>query len=176
MPSMSVVATAALLLAAGQAASAPPAGDAVVSEIVVDAPIARVWAAYTDPASMRAWQVARMSDVEMRIGARWRSSYSETATLDEDDPTVIENEILAFDPGRMLAVRTVKAPADFPFPNAILDVWTVLYLEAVGPSRTRVVTRMFGFTADAESRGMRAFFERGNAYELGKLAEYMASR
>jgi uncharacterized protein YndB with AHSA1/START domain len=176
MLSMPVVATLVVLLAAGQAAPSPPAGDPVVSEIVVEAPVATIWAAYTDPASMRAWQVTRMSDFEMRVGARWRSSYSETATLDDDDPTVIENEILAFDPDRMLAVRTVKAPADFPFPSAILDVWTVLYLEPVGPSRTRVVMRMFGFTADQESQGMRAFFERGNAYELGRLAEHVTGR
>jgi uncharacterized protein YndB with AHSA1/START domain len=175
MPSwIPVVAAVALL--AGQASSRPPAGDPVVSELVVEAPSADVWAAYTDPETMRRWQVPRISDFEMRVGARWRSSYDAGASLADDDPTVIENEVLAFDPGRMLAVRTVRAPADFPFPNAILDTWTVLYLEPLGPSRTRVVTRMFGFTGDEDSREMRAFFERGNAYELGKLAEHVAGR
>jgi len=176
MPAISVAAVTVLLLVAVQAASPPPAGDAVVSETVVDAPSADVWAAYTDPATMRQWQVPRISDFEMRIGARWRSSYDASASLGDDDPTVIENEVMAFDPGRMLAVRTVRAPADFPFPRAILDVWTVLYLEPLGPSRTRVVTRMFGFTDEEESRSMRAFFERGNTYELGKLAEHLAGR
>jgi len=174
-PPMPVVATVALLLAPGQAPPAPVT-DAVVSEIVVDAPVEVVWDAYTDPESMRAWQVPRVSPFELRIGARWRTSYDASASLGDDDPTVIENEVLAFDPGRMLAVRTVKAPADFPFPSAILDVWMVLYLEPVDSSRTRVVTRMFGFTAGEESQAMRAFFERGNAYELGKLAEHLSGR
>jgi uncharacterized protein YndB with AHSA1/START domain len=176
VPSALIIATIPLLLALTQAAPRPADGDPVVSEIVVDAPMAAVWDAYTNTETMRAWQVARMSPFELRVGARWRASYTADAPLDDADPTVIENELLAFDPGRMLAVRTVRAPADFPFPRAILGAWTVLYLEPVGESRTRVVTRMFGFTADEESQGMRAFFERGNAYELRQLAEHLARR
>lgn len=174
MPFSFLVVTAVSLLASGQLA--PVAADAVVSEIVVDAPSADVWDAYTNPETMRVWQVSQISPFELRIGARWRTSYDAGASLEDDDSTAIENEVMAFDPGRMLAVRTVRAPADFPFPRAILDVWTVLYLEPLGPSRTRVVTRMFGFSDDEESRGMRAFFERGNAYELSKLAEHFAGR
>jgi len=174
MASSALVVAAAVLLAAGQPAALH--SNAVVNEIVIDAASTDVWDAYTDPETMREWQVPRISPFELRIGARWRTSYDAGASLADDDPTIIESEILAFDPGRMLAVRTVKTPADFPFPRAILEVWTVLYLEPLGPSSTRVTTRMFGFTDDEESRDMRAFFERGNAYELTKLAEYLSGR
>ena len=151
----------------------------VISEAVVAAPIETVWrncrllVAMTTRDAIEAWMVANSSEYELAIGGSWRSSYDEASNL--DDETVIHNEILAFDPGRMLAVRTVKAPADFPFPNAILDTWTVLYLETVDTGRTKVMTKMFGFDETQESREMREFFEWGNAYELEKLAEYLAT-
>jgi hypothetical protein len=110
----------------------------------------------------------------MRIGARWRASYDPDSNLDDD--TVIENEVLAFDPGRMWAVRTTRAPSDFPFPNAILDTWTVLYLEPAGEGQMRVTVRMFGFNDSEESVRMREFFEWGNQYELNQLAEHLVSR
>lgn len=149
---------------------APP----VVSEVVVPAPVEAVWRAYTTREEIEAWMVASSSEYELRIGASWRTSSDERSNL--EDETVIHNEVLAFDPGRMLAIRTVKAPADFPFPTAILDTWTVLYLETVDESHTKVTTRMFGFNDTKESQEMRAFFQWGNAYELEKLAEYLSTK
>lgn len=143
----------------------------VVSEATLNAPIEAVWKAYTDRETIESWMVATSSEVDLSIGGKWRTSYDANSKLDDD--TVIENEVLAFDPGRMLAVRTIRPPADFPFPNAILDTWTVLYLEPVGDNQTKATVKMFGFTADDESQKMRAFFEWGNAYELEKLATHL---
>lgn len=142
----------------------------VVAEAVVDAPVGAVWDAYTTRERLLAWNGVGNSDMDLRIGGLWRTSYDPASDLDDD--TVIENEILAFDPGRMLATRTVKPPADFPFPNAVLETWAILYLEPMGDMRTRVTLRMFGFSDTEESREMRAFFEWGNQYELDQLAEY----
>jgi uncharacterized protein YndB with AHSA1/START domain len=149
------------------AESLPP----VVSEIVIAAPAAVIWNAYTQREQIEAWMVATSSGPDLRIGGQWLSSYDPNSKLDDD--TVIRNEILAFDPGRMLAVRTLQPPADFPFPNAILDTWSVLYLEPIDAARTKVIVRMFGFSDEQESREMRAFFERGNAYELRMLAAHV---
>jgi len=148
--------------------------DPVTAESVVEAGIQEVWDAYTTRNGILEWQIDNASEIEMRIGSTWRVSYDPDSNL--DDETVIENEILAFDPPNMWAVRTIRAPGDFPFPNAILDAWTVLYLETVGEGQTRVTVKMFGFTDTEESREMRAFFEWGNQYELDQLAEHLASR
>ena len=96
----------------------------------------------------------------LEVGALWRTSYSKDSSLDDD--AAIHHRILAFDPGRMLAFRTVKAPKGFAFPGALDKTWSVVYLEAVGEGRTRVTMRMLGFTEDLESRKMREFFELGN--------------
>lgn len=166
---------AALLLSLGTPAhlAAAEPGDPVVSEVVVDAPVQAVWDALTTRDGMEAWATASHSEIELALGEIWRSSYSANSKLDDD--SVIETEVLAFDPPRMLAARTRKPPADFPFPNAILHTWYVTYLEPVGETRTRVIHRMFGFTDDEESQKMRAFFVRGNQYSLEQLATYLAN-
>jgi hypothetical protein len=69
----------------------------------------------------------------------------------------------------MLAYRTVKCPAGFPFAKAIEPMWTVLYFEPVDTGHTKVVSRCLGLTEDPEPKKMRAFFERGDAYELEQL-------
>ena len=144
----------------------------VVAQVIVDAPTGAVWDAWTTRDLLLAWNEIGNSAMDLKIGGSWRTSYDPDSNLDDD--TVIESTILAFDPGRMLATRTVRAPADFPFPNAILETWAVLYLEPVSDTQTRITTRMFGFTQDEESQGMREFFEWGNQYELDKLAAYFA--
>ena len=161
------------VLSAGVAiggAAAEPA-EPLVSEAVIDAPVQTVWDLFTTREGMESWAVAKAA-IELRVGAIWRTSYAAGSTL--DDETVIETEVLAFDPGRMLAARTTRPPAGFPFPTAIRQTWYVLYIEPLGDARTRVVHKMFGFTEDEESRKMRAFFERGNAYQLNQLAAHVA--
>ena len=148
--------------------------EPLVAEGRVPAPIGQVWDAFTTREGVLDWQIANATDIELEIGATWRTSYDAESDLDDD--TVIENEILAFDPLRMLAVRTTRPPANFPFPRAILDTWTVLYLEPVGDRETLVTIRMFGFTDSEESQEMRAFFEWGNQYEIERLAEYFAGQ
>jgi uncharacterized protein YndB with AHSA1/START domain len=166
--------TALLVLLAGVSplTNAADPGQPVISEIVIDAPAAAIWNAWTRETEIEAW-MAPSSELELKVGGNWRSSYDEASTLDDD--SVIHNEILAFDPERMLALRTVKPPADFPFPDAILDTWSVLYIQPIDAGRTHVVLRMFGFGSDEESQAMREFFEWGNQYELDKLKEYLDS-
>ena len=155
-------------------ATGPSSTSPVVAEVVVGAAFQEVWDLFTTRDGIEAWQVGRASEMELRPGAEWRTSYDEDSNL--EDGTVITSEVLAVDPGRMLAMRTTKPPEDFPFPNAILDAWSVLYFEPLSTTETRVSARMFGFTDSPESQEMRAFFEWGNAYELEQLAVYVMSR
>lgn len=148
--------------------------EPLVAEAIVGAPVEVIWDAFATREGFLAWHEIASSEIELRIGGIWRTSYDPESNLDDD--SVIETEILAFDPGRMMATRTIRAPADFPFPNAILDTWTVLYFEPAGETKTRVMVRMFGFTDSEESREMRAFFDWGNPYELSQLVEYFAQR
>jgi uncharacterized protein YndB with AHSA1/START domain len=154
-------------------ANAPKSGpsDALTHEAVVSAPLSRVWDAYTTKAGIQAWMVAQC-DIELKVGGRFRTHYSKEGVL--GDAGTIEHRILALDPQRMLAYRTVKCPQKFPFARAIEAMWTVLYFEPVDATHTKVVCRCLGFTPDEESQKMRTFFDRGNAYEFEELKKHFA--
>ena len=111
--------------------------EPVVTEGVVNAPVEKVWKAFTDKSVIEQWMVAK-TEFELKIGATWRTSYSKDSNLNDD--TAIHHTILAFDPGRMLAFRTIKTPKNFPYP-AITNTWTVVYFESVAAGKTRVTTR-----------------------------------
>jgi hypothetical protein len=83
----------------------------------------------------------------------------------------IHHTILAFDPNRMIACRTIKTPSNFPYP-AITGTWWVTYLEPAGAGKTRVTVRMMGFEDDEQGEKLRAFFERGNKAELDALVKF----
>jgi uncharacterized protein YndB with AHSA1/START domain len=158
--------TVAMLLMARVSVCAP--ADPLVSEAVLNAPVEAVWKAWTTKAGLEAWLVGK-TQIDLKVGGIWLTNYNKESDLKDD--STIEQTILAFDPGRMLAFRTSKAPANFPHPK-ITQTWTVLYFESAGSGKTRLTARMFGFDEDEQSQRMRAFFERGNRFELDKAVKF----
>jgi uncharacterized protein YndB with AHSA1/START domain len=160
-----------LLATALSFAGAASAQDSITSEGTIAAPVAEVWAAFTTGAGLRSW-MAPHADIELRVDGLMRANYKPEGTL--GDGSTIVNRVLSFEPQRMLSLRVAKAPDDFPFPGAIMAMWSVVYFEDAGDSRTRLRVVSMGFTPDAESQKMKAFFERGNAYTVKKLQEKFA--
>jgi uncharacterized protein YndB with AHSA1/START domain len=154
-------------------ASAPVDDKRLVHEGVVAAPLKEVWAAFTTSEGQESWMVAH-SEIELRIGGRMRTHYDPKGTI--GDAKTIENTIISYDPERMLSIRVTKQPEGFPFPNAVRGMWTVIYFEAADPRSTRVRIVAMGFGDDEESKKMRAFFDRGNAFTLKKLQERFAPK
>lgn len=164
-----VVACAPLAAVAG----VPVEDNRLVHEGVVAAPVGEVWAAFTTEKGQESWMVAH-SEVELKVGGRMRTHYDPKGVI--GDPKTIENEIICYDPERMLSIRVTKFPEGFPFPNAVRGMWTVIYFEPVSPRTTRVRIVGLGFGDDEESKKMRAFFDRGNAFTLRKLQERFAPK
>ena len=165
--STAVLALVVILAGPASAQDARP----IVSEVVVEASVETVWAAWTTGEGLRAW-LAPHAEIDLRLGGLMRTNYNPQGTL--GDPQTIENSILSFEPGRMLSIRVTKFAPDFPFPNAVGDMWTVIYLEPAGGGRTRVRVVGLGFGADDESERMRAFFDRGNAVTLRQLQNHFS--
>jgi uncharacterized protein YndB with AHSA1/START domain len=142
------------------------AQSVVVTEGIVNAPVAEVWRSFTTKEGIESWMVAK-TDIELRLGGLWRTSYSKQSNLDDD--AAIHHVVLGYDPERLLVFRTIKPPKNFPFPKALMNTWNVVYFEPAGDTRTKVTTHMLGFTDDPESQGMRAFFETGNKQTMDSL-------
>jgi uncharacterized protein YndB with AHSA1/START domain len=143
----------------------------IAHEGIVEAPLDRVWTAFTTSEGLRSW-LAPHAEIDLRVGGLMRTNYNPKGQL--GDAETIENAILSFEPQRMISIKVAKAPANFPFPNAIRDMWTVVYFSAAGPNRTNVREVTLGFGSDQESQRMRAFFDQGNATTLSGLQRYFA--
>jgi uncharacterized protein YndB with AHSA1/START domain len=148
-------------------------GNQQVNEAVIDAPIDAVWAALTTNEGQESWNVAH-AEIDLKIGGKMRTHYDPKGRI--GDPNTIENTILCFEPKRMLAIQVINPPEKFPYKNAIKNMWTVLHFEDVGPSRTRLRLISTGYGTDEESKKLRNFFDKGNAYTLQKLQEKFADK
>lgn len=158
--------TVALLLALLPAARA---ADSIVTEGVINAPVASVWAAWTTPDGLKAW-LAPHADIDLRLDGLMRANYAPTGQL--GDPGTIENRILAFEPERLLSIRVARAPEKFPFRAIISEMWTVLYLTPTPEGKTLLRIVGLGFGPGEEAQKMKAFFQQGNDYTLAQLQKH----
>ena len=160
-----------LMPIAGVQAQAPAEGPSFVNEGTVNAPIDDVWKVWSTSEGYRTLGVA-LADVDLRLGGLIRSRYAAGGTL--GDEQTIENEILAYEPPRMIAIRIRKTPANFPFKEAWKHTWTVVTLTPLDNDRTVVRVSSLGYKADPEFLAMRRFFEQGNADTIKKLVARFA--
>lgn len=164
-----VIGTLTSLAASGQ--TDPPPMSAIRHEGLVDGRVGDVWKAFTTGEGLRSW-MASLAEVDLRVGGKMRVNYDAAGTLGDDK--TIENTILAYEPERMIGIKATKPPANFPFPTAIKDMWTVVYFQPVGADRTRVTIVSMGFRESEEAARMREFFDKGNSYTLEKLRDNFA--
>lgn len=166
-PRLVVMAVAIVL---GGQASAQEVGP-IAHEGIVKASLHEVWAAFATSEGLRSW-LAPHAEIDLRVGGLMRTNYNPGGRL--GDSQTIENTILSFEPQRMISMKVAKAPDDFPFPTAVLRMWTVVYFAPAGPNETTVREVSLGFGTDDESQRMRAFFNQGNATTLRQLQRHFS--
>ena len=167
-----MVTMAALVVAASVSVRAQDVSP-ISHEGIVEAPPHHVWAAFTTSAGLRAW-LAPHAEIDLKVGGLMRTNYNPQGQL--GDAGTIENVILSFEPERMISIKVAKPPANFPFPTAVREMWTVLYFSPAGTFRTNIREVTLGFGPDPESQRMRAFFSHGNASTLSQLQRYFAGK
>lgn len=139
----------------------------LVVEGIVNTTPAELWKVFSTAEGFKAFGVAQC-EFDLRVGGLIRSHYNPKGVL--GDAGTIHNTILAYEPERMMAFRISKPPSDFPFPEAAWSTtWSVATLTDLGDGRTHLRLTGMGYTAEAESQKMRAFFKAGNAYSMKRL-------
>ncbi|HYD45688.1 MAG TPA: SRPBCC domain-containing protein [Phenylobacterium sp.] len=177
---LKALAAAAMLLAA-PAAAAPswkdfpgventsftePSGDKVMQlSIVVPAPRAEVWRAFTTSEGYRSWATP-LAAVDLRVDGIIETSYLADAKLGAPDN--IKNQITAYVPERMIALRNVQSPPGFPCPK-FREIAVTVELEDAGPAATKVIFTGVGYKPEPEFQTLYGHFEWGNAYSLAEL-------
>ena len=156
------------VLFSGNESRIDPFDNRELIETEVEASIDEVWNAFTTTSGLQTW-CAPLVEIDLKVGGKMKANYDLKGEI--GDANTIENTILCFDPKRMLSLKATKAPEGFPFPNAIKEVWTVMYFEKVSPNKTKITLVGLGYTDTEESKKMRGFFAAANNYELDKLKE-----
>lgn len=135
--------------------------------IVVPAPAAAVWDAWTTTQGFGSW-VAPFAHVDFRLGGTMEASYDFAARLGDRDN--IRNQIVALVPGRLFAIRNLQAPSHAPFDVPVFQsLHTVVLFEPRGADATQVTLVMPGVGAGPAFDGVYKHFEWGNAYTLEAL-------
>lgn len=148
----------------------PADPNRLVQTILIQAPIEEVWDAWTTTEGILKWMVPH-GRVDFKVGGKYTSTYDPSSDLNGEE--VIENTILAYDPHKMIAFRTTKTPASFPFTAAIANTWSVVYFEDAGIDKVIVRVHGLGYGDDEQSQMMRDFFNQGNQMLLETLKKVL---
>jgi uncharacterized protein YndB with AHSA1/START domain len=167
----------AFLLAGPVAAAEPPhvkdssftepTGARVLQEsIVVEAPAASVWKAFTDEATIRAWN-APLVHIDLRDGG----------TIEEGDdpkaapggPQTVRHRIITYLPERLLVLRNLGAPPGLPGADLYPTIIQIITLDPLSDRQTLVTLSGAGYGAGADYDKLYAFLRQDNAAYLASL-------
>ena len=150
-----------------------PGGHRVIQlSIYIPAPPSAVWSILTTSEGWRRLGVS-FTQVDFRTGGMIETGYAPDATAGA--PGNIRNQIVAYVPGRMLAIRNVQAPPGFPHAAEFAETATVMELDPVGDNQTRVTLTATGFAPGPAFDTLYGFFLRGNGLTLEALRDSFAA-
>lgn len=138
----------------------------------IPAPPSEVWTALTTSEGWRRLGVG-FASVDLRTGGIIETGYAADAVAGA--PGNIRNQITAYVPGRMLAIRNVQAPPGFPHAAEFAETATVMELEPVGDGRTRLTLTATGFAPGPAFDTLYGFFLQGNGMTLEALRNSFAA-
>ncbi len=152
--------------------AAAPADRGFEISGLIPAPPAAVWQALTTADGWRRMGVP-FAVLDFRIGGTIETNYSAAARLGQPDN--IRNQIAAFIPGRMLALRNIQAPPSFPYPEAFAKTVTVFELKGEGAG-TRLTVTGVGYGQGPAYDWLLDKFKEGDAWTLKQLADSFAGK
>lgn len=138
-----------------------PTGERVlVEEIVIEAPLAKVWSAYTTEDGYTAW-AAPKARIDLRVGGTILTQYGADAEI--GDPGTNTLHIVNYVPGRLLTLRAEIADN---WPEVMKQdgerLTNVILFESLSPTRTLVESYGVGYGASPEYEQLLGFFLKAN--------------
>ncbi|HLZ75651.1 SRPBCC domain-containing protein [Phenylobacterium sp.] len=164
---------AAALFVAAPAVAEPAGTRGFEISGVVPAPPAKVFAVFTTPGGWKRLGVP-FASVDFRLGGTIETNYDASAHVGQADN--IKNQIVAFIPGRMLALRNIQAPPSFPYPKEFAATATVFEFRPAGAYATRVVVSGVGYGDGPAYDWLLDKFKQGDAWTLKALADSFAGK
>ncbi|MEM9066290.1 MAG: SRPBCC domain-containing protein [Planctomycetota bacterium] len=149
-----------------------PPGHLIVTEtVIVNAPVAELWAAYTTVEGYTAWG-APVADIDLRPGGLFRASFDEDAGLEGDAVNTLR--IVNFVPERVLTLKAEISPA---WPEILLkdaeNLYNVITFEAVDDQTSKLTSYGVGVTDSQEMRQLVSLGEQASIRRYQPLIEYL---
>src|SRR5690606_33844860 len=138
---------------------------------VIAAPVGDVWRAFTDENDVVTWMTP-LADIDLRVGGLMRTNYNPKGEI--GDATTIANQIISFEPERMLSMKNVQAPEGFPWKENFQNMWSVMYFTPIGADRTHLRIVGMGYGEGPEWDQLYGFFETGNQMVVDELKKKFA--
>lgn len=138
-----------------------PTGERIlVEEVVVEAPLAAVWSAYTTEEGYTAW-AAPKARIDLRVGGTILTQYGADAEI--GDPGTNTLHIVNYVPERLL---TMRAEVGDNWPEVMKQdgerLTNVVLFEALSPTRTKVESYGIGYGTSPEYERLLQFFVEAN--------------
>lgn len=159
-----------VLLFSSTILAAAPATQPTRSEVltvsgIITCPADKIWRCFTTGEGIiQAWGV-KSAKVDFRVGGMIRTSYDPKTNLDSDE--AIGNQILAYEPGRLLIIKPIAPKGASNDIKEICKVgWNAIYLDPVAPDRTRVTVAGMGYAHTPLLDQAYEKFRAGNAYTI----------
>jgi uncharacterized protein YndB with AHSA1/START domain len=152
------------ILVSGVAAADPPA--ALRKEVVVQAPIADVWTAWSTGAGAQTFFAPRV-DIELAAGGRYEVLFAPDAPPGQRGAEGLH--VLAYVPGEMLAFEWSAPPAFPEIREQGASTFVVVQLAKLDARRTRVVLNHLGWGRGGDWDKVYAYFDRAWGVVLGRL-------
>ena len=143
----------------------------LIHEATIEAPVARVWEAFTTVEGWRSWGV-QFAEMDVREGGLIETGYFPDAVA--GDPRNIKHRILAIIPERLMVTRIEQAPEGGPIdPEMLARMWSVYELEPLGNERTRLRISGHGYEPGERFDRILGFFEQGNIASIAQMRRVM---
>ena len=132
----------------------------LVETVVVDAPVAEVWRAYTTDEGYASW-AAPKARIDLRVGGTIRTQYDPESEI--GDPGTNTLHIVNYVPERVLTLRA-ELSANWPevMQQDAERLTNVILFEALSPTRTRIESYGLGYGDRPEYEGLLGFFLEAN--------------
>ena len=148
------------------------ADEIILSQTAVfQAPVAKVWDAYTTSEGYTAW-AAPAAEIDLRIGGTIQFHYGRGGKV--GDPGTQQLFIRAVVPHELLTLQAEVSPG---WPEVLKKdgerLHNVILFEALADDRTRVRSYGIGYRKTEELQNMLKYFEAANERLLGLLGKYV---
>lgn len=153
-----------------------PTGERILIErVLINAPVADVWAAYTTADGYAAW-AAPIAEVDLRVGGTIRTNYAPGARI--GDPGTNTLHIVNYVPNRLL---TLRADLSTNWPEVMKEdadhLTNVIVFDPVDDRSTRIESYGIGYGAGSgfgpEYEKLLGFFAKANRGLYEKLKTHL---